>query len=400
MLVKLFSQSFIGSLVYALTQWLIIASISKILSIEQTGIYATALGIVVVINMFFNFGIRQITFTSERKEVLLLGKAILFSQVVGLIVATVIFVIFYPELLMLGVFIYLHKIIETFSEYQYGVYQRSESHYKIAISRIIRSLTYTSSFVITLYLTHSLSLSTLVMAISNAVAFLIVDKFRFKSSDIKDKKRAINVYFSLGLPLAITAFLLSLRSVLPRFFIEHEMSFEDVGMFVSYLYLVNAAGIAIQSWSQVISPKISIAFNNKDVKQVKSIFLRGGVGVILYSLAFAIGFYFLGKESVKLIYSDELTLETSTVTAILLYMFTTYIASYLGYCVTAIKEFKSQPIIFLFLLFVCIVFVSLSAQLHNLDFIIYALAGVSILQIIILSTLFYRKVYKGAYGHG
>ena len=238
------------------------------------------------------------------------------------------------------------------------------------------------------------------MAISNAVAFLIVDKFRFKSSDIKDKKRAINVYFSLGLPLAITAFLLSLRSVLPRFFIEHEMSFEDVGMFVSYLYLVNAAGIAIQSWSQVISPKISIAFNNKDVKQVKSIFLRGGVGVILYSLAFAIGFYFLGKESVKLIYSDELTLETSTVTAILLYMFTTYIASYLGYCVTAIKEFKSQPIIFLFLLFVCIVFVSLSAQLHNLDFIIYALAGVSILQIIILSTLFYRKVYKGAYGHG
>ena len=96
MLVKLFSQSFIGSLVYALTQWLIIASISKILSIEQTGIYATALGIVVVINMFFNFGIRQITFTSERKEVLLLGKAILFSQVVGLIVATVIFVIFYP----------------------------------------------------------------------------------------------------------------------------------------------------------------------------------------------------------------------------------------------------------------------------------------------------------------
>jgi hypothetical protein len=53
LLVKLFSQSFIGSLVYALTQWLIIASISKILSVEQTGIYATALGIVVVINMFF-----------------------------------------------------------------------------------------------------------------------------------------------------------------------------------------------------------------------------------------------------------------------------------------------------------------------------------------------------------
>ena len=196
MLVKLFSQSFIGSLVYALTQWLIIASISKILSIEQTGIYATALGIVVVINMFFNFGIRQITFTSEKKEVLRLGKAIMFSQVVGLIVATSIFVIFYPELLILGVFIYLHKIIETFSEYQYGVYQRSESHYKIATSRIIRSLTYTSSFVITLYLTHSLSLATLAMAITNTVSFLIVDKFRFKSSDIKDKKRAFNVYFS------------------------------------------------------------------------------------------------------------------------------------------------------------------------------------------------------------
>jgi O-antigen/teichoic acid export membrane protein len=400
LLVKLFSQSFIGSLVYALTQWLIIASISKILSVEQTGIYATALGIVVVINMFFNFGIRQITFTSEKKEVLLLGKAVLFSQVVGLLVAISIFVIFYPELLMLGVFIYLHKIIETFSEYQYGVYQRSESHYKIATSRIIRSLSYTSSFVITLHFSHSLSLSTLVMAISNTISFLIVDKFRFKNSDIREIKRAVNIYFALGLPLAITAFLLSLRSILPRLFIEHEMSFEDVGMFVSYLYLVNAAGIAIQSWSQVISPKISIAFNNQDFKQVKTIFFKGAIGVILYSLVFATGFYFFGKESVKLIYSDELSLETSTVIAILLYMFTTYIASYLGYCVTAIKEFKSQPKIFLLLLFVCIIFVQLSAQAHNLDYIILALAGVSILQVLILTTLFCKKIYQGTYGRG
>ncbi|MBA6370480.1 oligosaccharide flippase family protein [Colwellia sp. BRX8-4] len=400
MLVKLFSQSFVGSLVYALTQWLIIACISKLLSIEATGVYATALGIVVVVNVFFNFGIRQITFTSGTEEVLKLGKAILFSQLTGLIVASCILVVFYPELLLLGVFIYLHKIIESFSEYQYGVYQRSESHYKIAISRIIRSLTYTATFVVTLYLTHSLSLSTLAMAISNAASFFIVDKFRFKNSDVKDKKRALNVYFSLGLPLAITAFLLSLRSVLPRFFIENEMSFEYVGMFVSYLYLVNAAGIAIQSWSQVISPKISIAFNNNDFTQVKSIFLKGGVGVFLYSLVFAIGFYFLGKESVKLIYSDELNLETSTITAILLYMFTTYIASYLGYCVTAIKEFKSQPRIFLLLLLICIIFVHLSAQMHNLDYIIYALAGVSILQVIILSILFYKKVYQGSYGRG
>lgn len=400
MLVKLFSQSFIGSLVYALTQWLIIASISKILSIEQTGIYATALGIVVVINMFFNFGIRQLTFTSESNEVLLLAKSVLFSQVSGLIVATFVFVLFYPELLILGVFIYLHKIVETFSEYQYGVYQRNESHYKIARSRIIRSLTYTSTFVITLYFTHSLITSTLVMAISNSASFLIVDKFRFKTSDITDKRRAVNLYFNLGLPLAITAFLLSLRSVLPRFFIEYEMSFEYVGMFVSYLYLVNAAGIAIQSWSQVISPKISIAFNSQDFNQVKFIFVKGGVGVVLYSFAFAIGFYFLGKESVKVIYSDELLLEKNTITAILVYMFTTYIASYLGYCVTAIKEFKSQPKIFLLLLMICIVFVHFSAGLHNLDYIIYALAGVSILQIIILFALFYSRVYKGSYGHG
>lgn len=62
MLLKLFGQSFLGSLSYAVTQWLIISSIGRFLSIEDTGLYATSLGIVVTVNMFFNFGIRQITY--------------------------------------------------------------------------------------------------------------------------------------------------------------------------------------------------------------------------------------------------------------------------------------------------------------------------------------------------
>lgn len=53
MLIKLFSQSFLGSVVYAITQWLIISSITRILSLESTGEYATALGIAVTVNIFF-----------------------------------------------------------------------------------------------------------------------------------------------------------------------------------------------------------------------------------------------------------------------------------------------------------------------------------------------------------
>ncbi|WP_305461377.1 hypothetical protein [Photobacterium leiognathi] len=180
MLLKLFGQSFLGSFMYAITQWLIISSISRILTIDDTGIYATILGVVVTINMFFNFGIRQIAYSTESDDVLYLTKYVFYLQFCGLIITIITCYAFYPNFLLLAASLYLHKIIETLSEYQYGVYQRTDLHKKIAISRILRSISYTGTFVVSLYFSKDLILSSFLMFITNLTVFIIVDKFTIK----------------------------------------------------------------------------------------------------------------------------------------------------------------------------------------------------------------------------
>ncbi|MEX8362320.1 hypothetical protein AB7M27_26630, partial [Escherichia coli] len=155
MLIKLFSQSFLGSVVYAITQWLIISSITRILSLESTGEYATALGIAVTVNIFFNFGIRQITYSSKAESTKYLALPVIFLQLIGLFVCILITYFNYHNLIKLTILIYLFKIIETLTEYKYGLYQQADNHKKIAQSRILRSISYTCSFIFILQITHN-----------------------------------------------------------------------------------------------------------------------------------------------------------------------------------------------------------------------------------------------------
>lgn len=392
MLLKLFGQSFLGSLSYAVTQWLIISSIGRFLSIEDTGLYATSLGIVVTVNMFFNFGIRQITYSTESSKVLYLAQYVLLLQIIGLFSSVLLCWFFYPELTFLVICLYLHKVIETLTEYRYGIYQRNDEHYKIATSRIIRSITYTTSFILTVYLTKDLILSSLVMFTFNLVTFHIVDRVTFYNKEKIDFTDFKKIYLHLGAPLAVTAALLSLRTTAPRFFVENTMTYADVGLLVSYLYLVNAGGMIIQSWSQVISPKISRAYNNRCEKDVFDIFFKGAGFVLVYCFSFNIGFVLLGEHLIKFIYGNDIYFSTSLSFSIIVFMYASYCSSYVGYCVSGVREFKIQPKIFAILLAITLILLYFLSDFKSLNLIIYSLAVTSFLQFFMLLYVFVRRV--------
>ncbi len=73
------------------------------------------------------------------------------------------------------------------------------------------------------------------------------------------------------------------------------MSYADVGILVSYLYLVNAGGMIVQSWSQVISPKISRAYNDNNKNAIFEIFIKGATFIVFYCVIFNMVFCFLVK---------------------------------------------------------------------------------------------------------
>ncbi|HGN1707475.1 TPA: lipopolysaccharide biosynthesis protein [Providencia rettgeri] len=392
MIIKLFSQSFFGSVVYAVTQWMIISSITRVLSVDSTGEYATSLGIVTTINIFFGFGIRQITYSSTEDWVKKLYLPVIFLQLISLSISLIISLIFYPSLLLLTLFLSLFKLIETLTEYQYGLYQLKDDHKKIAQSRVIRSIVYTAFFIIALISSKSIILATASMFFANLILFFVVDKIKLSDLSIISFNNNLIHVVHLGFPLAITAAFLSLRSTSPRFILEHYMGYETVGIFVSYLYLINAGNMVVQAWAQVIAPKVSKFFNQKDISSLVDIKRKGELFIFFYCLIFAFILYVFHNEIIYIIYGNNIEINSYIALSLVVLMVTTYISSYNGYILTAIKEFKVQPKIFSFLFIVSLLLTIYLAHNQGLVHIIYGLSFVCILQIMILKFFYSRKI--------
>ncbi|MDH2370398.1 hypothetical protein QDQ59_11140 [Providencia rettgeri] len=392
MIIKLFSQSFFGSVVYAITQWMIISSITRVLSVDSTGEYATSLGIVTTINIFFGFGIRQITYSSTENWVKKLYLPVIFLQLISLSISLIISLIFYPSLLLLTLFLSLFKLIETLTEYQYGLYQLKDNHKKIAQSRVIRSIVYTAFFIIALISSKNIILATASMFFANSILFFVVDKIKLSDLSIVSFNNNLMHVVHLGFPLAITAAFLSLRSTSPRFILEHYMGYETVGIFVSYLYLINAGNMVVQAWAQVIAPKVSKFFNQKDISSLIDIKRKGELFIFFYCLVFAFALYVFHNEIIYIIYGDNIDINSYIALSLVVLMVTTYISSYNGYILTAIKEFKVQPKIFSFLFLISLLLTIYLASTQGLVHIIYGLSFVCGLQIILLKFFYTKKI--------
>ena len=295
-----------GAIAYVLGQWLILISITQFLGLDLAGIYAIALGIVVPVNMVFNFGIRQIAVTHENDNIKGLINYILLSQFIGMLLA-ITFCFFYDsELLILVSVLYMLKIVESVYEYKYGLRQRDHEHLIIAKSRLFRSLFGALTFFCALYISRELNISVLLLFFVNLSFLFFYDRFNNFFKMTLPFNLAYSIFFKIGFPLAITAGLLSFKSVLPRFLIETEFNYTEVGLFVSFLYLLNAGNVVVQSLAQVYVPIISSNFNNKKMSIVKKTFFKGLSIVLIFSVIAAIVIILIGEAVATLLFSSEM----------------------------------------------------------------------------------------------
>lgn len=383
--------SLAGAIAYVFGQWLILISITQFLGLEVAGVYAIALGIVVPVNMVFNFGIRQVTVTHENENIKELINYLLLSQLIGFSFV-VIFCFFYNlELLILVSVLYMLKIVESIYEYIYGLRQRVHKHLIIAKSRLFRSLIGSLSFFCFLYIFRDLKISVLLLFIVNLSFLLFYDKVieLFRSTLLFNS--AYEIFFKVGFPLAITAGLLSFKSVLPRFLIESEFNYSEVGIFVSFLYLLNAGNIVVQSLAQVYVPIISNNFNTNKVDIVKKTFFKGFNIVFLFSTIAVLLIILIGQPIAALLFSPEIKISKMELYAYSLIAFLTYISSYLGYCCSAVRDFKFQPFMFLILLILTYLIGDYALSFAGVFGFLIAISLVFFIQLIVS---FYRFFFK------
>lgn len=296
----------IGNGSYGLSQFLSIILIGRMLGIKDIGIYSLAIALTTPILLFLNLGLRMQLMTDIKLDVPVNNYKVmqLISSCLGLLLLTLICIFFNYSLDVFFVIILvaLIKCIEYQSELYYGYLQRNNLNKTVSKSLFFKSclsiLTLTCGILITEDLIKSLMCVLFVILIFSLIYDRknILSKVGLKKSEKLNKNNVLKI-LNIGIPLSLSAFLISMNVNVPRLVLGN-VNLEQLGYFASVFAFMQIGTLLIMSLGQVLSGKMAKNYFNKEYKVFFRIATYGvlisfGIGVIGVIISFLLGHYIL-----------------------------------------------------------------------------------------------------------
>jgi len=146
----------------------------------------------------------------------------------------------------------------------------------------------------------------------------------------------------LALPLGLTLALLSLKTNIPRYFIEHYLGAEELGYFAALSYLMIATGTIISAMGQTCVPRLARYYAERQFAAFKKLLWKLiGIGGIVGSIGF-IGAVLFGQWLLSFVYSPDYASYSTIFSWLMLVNVIAIVVSFLGYAVTSARRFKIQ----------------------------------------------------------
>ena len=214
-----------------------------------------------------------------------------------------------------------------------------------------------------------------------------------KSSRPRTWREAATGQFSIfwvALPLSGVMLLGSLCANMPRYFIEHHMGARELGIFSAAASLVSVGNTVINAVGQTVTPRLAklFAWEGADVFASYSFRLLGfGAGLGLCAVACAVT---LGRWTLALMFRPEYAGYAWLLTALMAAGAIGYMASLLGYAVTAARSFRAQMPLFVVVTAVTLLASALLIPAYGLAGAAMASGISSTVQLVGLAFLFLR----------
>lgn len=361
-----FSWTFIGNVVYAGCQWGMLTVLAKLGNPEMVGQFALGLALTAPVIMFTNLQLRGVQATDARQEYEFgdyLGLRLIATALALLVIITVVLGSGYRrETALVILVVGIAKSFEAISDVFYGLFQQYEQMDRIAKSMMIKGPLSLAALAAGVYMTGSVFWGAVGLAIAWA---LILVGYDLRSGALilgsiprpanlslienyymaaLRPRRDINVLVRLAwlaLPLGLVMMLISLNTNIPRYFIEQYLGESELGIFAAIAYLMVAGSTVVGALGQSASPRLAKyyaagnnrAFRSLLLKLVGIGFLLGSAGVIMALIA--------GGDLLTLLYRPEYARPDLFVWLMVAAGFS-YIASFLGYAMTAARYFRIQ----------------------------------------------------------
>lgn len=373
----------IANIVYAVSQWLIIAYLAKSGATEKLGIYTLAIAVISPVFLFFGMNLRSVQVTDAKEENT-------FQEFFGLKVITAFFAIIMSFLLLplffddirvvlVYILIVILKTFEMFSELFHGEKQRKEHIILISISTIIKSIFYFATFIFVYNITLSISTALLFSVLTSCIIISIID-FYYLGRGIKKvpvfHKNALIKLIKVSLPMAFVLALLSIYTHIPRYFIEFFADRKVLGFFSAVSYVALIGAMLINAVSQTVSPRLSYYLKEKMLDKYIKLMLKMQIIAFVVSIIGVFIAFSFGQRLLILIYGNEYAKFYNVFFLLTIGYSINYLASMVGTGITSARMFKEEMYVNIITVacevLICFILLYKMSSLNILNIVCYA----------------------------
>ncbi len=293
-----------GTVAYALSQWLIIAFASRFISLEIAGLYAYYLAFFTPAFILCSFGLRnsissdsgRCYFDAEYKRARLLSVAVFFVFGASLLAVV-------TDSPVIGILVFLIKLIELYSEVIYGGWVRDRYAERYGISKLLRF----GLFLILLLIGSSfLGASEYVLYSYPAAQFVVLALYDCRKESLSreefDRRKGVmRQLIRFSIPLAVGAFLISLNTAVPRVIVKELLGEQALALYVLGVYFISIAVIPVTSYAQIY---IAVFSKKEDIDEAlkSSQFKRLAIFSALYGVSFVLAMVLIARGFLEHVY--------------------------------------------------------------------------------------------------
>jgi O-antigen/teichoic acid export membrane protein len=348
-----FAWTLAGNVVYAGCQWGILVVVAKLSSPESLG--ALALGYAITAPVFLLAGLHLRASQATDAAGTFAFPDCLAVRIAGMALALAVTAGFLllsrydapTRLVVLGVA--ASKAVEGLSDAYYGVLQQHERMRPIAVSLVWRGLGSLLAVGAALAAGGGLPLALAALTVSWVAVLVLHDvpaAALLAGGAGRERRRpdgrSVARLVAIGVPLGLVIMLVSLRTNVPRYFIEHGVGAAELGVFAALSSLMTAGNVVVSALGQSAVPRLARHFHRGELGAFRRLLAR------LLAIAAAVGVAGLvvsaaaGRPLLLLLFGEPYARRADVLVALMGVGLLAYAASFLGYGVTSARRFAIQ----------------------------------------------------------
>ncbi|MEM1115317.1 MAG: lipopolysaccharide biosynthesis protein [Bacteroidota bacterium] len=348
------SWTLAGNAILAGSKWGVLAVLAKLTTTEDVGTFALGLAVAAPVFMLTDLQLRSVQATDAQDEHDFATYFWLRTKSTSLALVTVVAIGVAVRPGEGGVIIglmALWRAAESMSDVVYGALQKAERMDWVSQSLLVKGPLTLAALWVGLVVTGSVTWAVVGLVLGALATFWAIDLPRARRLGVRfqrdgGRRGEQGQLIRLALPLGVVMMLISLNTNVPRYFVEAWLGTSALGVFSALVYVAISGGMVVTALGQAAAPRLSQHFAAHDHRAFNGLVRRllliaavmGGAGMVVAAVG--------GTQILTLLYTPEYARHHGLFVGVMGVASILYVATALGYAMTAARAFRQQMPLF------------------------------------------------------